>query len=143
MDKTIQWISTILSQIGKLDGDEGKAILEICGRECSKMDGLLVGAKKTKEGSNDKNDIEKLFNEFKKNYYDSPGLYKEENKIYLVFNECTCPMVKSGVGNEYLCNCTIGYTKQIFETLFDETVDVQLRHTILRGDKICEQIISV
>jgi len=52
-------------------------------------------------------------------------------------------MVKEGVSNPYLCNCTVGYSKEIFETLFNSSVKVDLEQSILKGNKICKQVIRV
>ncbi len=40
-------------------------------------------------------------------------------------------MVIEEVRNSYLCNCAIGYTKKIFETLFNRTIEVDLEQSIL------------
>lgn len=77
-------------------------------------------------------------------YNNSPRLYMENDVIYLKYEECGCGMVKKGgVTNPFLCNCTRGYTKAIFEKLFDRQVDVLLKKSILRGDQICEQEIRI
>ncbi|MCU0848728.1 MAG: DUF6144 family protein [Spirochaetes bacterium] len=142
-DRIIQWINSILHEISKLDGNKGIELLHVCGGECSKTSAILEGAVKIRnEHMNDK-DLDKLFAAFKTQYYDTPGLMKEGNKITLVFEECTCPMVKEGVSNPYLCNCTMGYTRKIFETLFNRTIEVDLEKSILNGDKICKQLISI
>lgn len=36
-------------------------------------------------------------------------LMKAGNKITLIFEESTCSMVKEGVNNSYLYDCTTGY----------------------------------
>ena len=88
-------------------------------------------------------DFEKIFQAFKKQYYNTSRFTKEGNKITLIFEECTCPLVKEGVNNSYLCNCTIGYSLKIFETLCDKPVKVKLLKSILNGDNICKQEILI
>ncbi len=139
--RVTQWINTILNEVSKLDDDKGIEILHACGKECSKASTLFEGAVKIRNELKDQEDLDKLFKAFKTQYYDTPRFTKERNKIILIFEECTCPMVKDGVSNSYLCNCTIGHTKKIFEALFNKTVTVDLEQSILKGDKICKQII--
>ncbi len=68
----------------------------------------------------------------------------ENNTIHLTYNECGCGMVnEGGVTNPFLCNCTLGYTKAIFEKLFERPLKIELKKSILRGDSVCKQEITV
>jgi len=142
-EKTIKWVNTVLTEISKIDSELGKEMLLECGIECSKAFGLFQAAEKTRNEIEDKNNIDLLFNTFKEKHYNTPRLYKEGNTIFLEYSECYCPMVKEGVNNPFLCNCTIGYTKGVYETLFGKPVDVNLLQSVLRGDKICKQTIII
>jgi hypothetical protein len=142
-ERIIKWINNILDGLSKLDGHKGVEILQTCGIECSKASTLLEGAKKIQNEYRGKGNIENLFEAYKSKYYNTSRLTKEGNKITLIFEQCTCPMVKRGVDDSHLCNCTIGYSKEIFETLFDRPVQVKLLKSILKGDRICKQEILV
>jgi predicted hydrocarbon binding protein len=140
-DKT-NWINTILSELSKTKSSQSISVLESCGREClkstsSKLDKIDA----IRSNIKDKNDIAKLFKLYRERVYDnSDRLYMKDNSIHLIYEECACGMVKNGgVNNPFLCYCTLGYSKAIFERLFDRPVDVKLKKTILRGDSICEQ----
>lgn len=76
-------------------------------------------------------------------HYNSPNFTKEGNKITLIFEECTCPMVKEGVNNSFLCHCTTGYAKEITEALFKKPAEVKLIKSILNGDMVCKQEIAL
>jgi len=53
-------------------------------------------------------------------------------------------VTEGGVTNPFLCNCTKkGYTKQFFVTIFDIPVKVELLESILNGDNICKQKITI
>jgi len=136
-----RWINTILSELDKVSSLNSSKIVESCGRECLKSSSMLDKIDAIRNDIDDKNDINLLFRMYKETIYNnSERLYKENNKIHLIYNECGCGMVKDGgVTNPFLCNCTIGYTKAIFEKLFDKTIEVKLRKSILRGDPICKQ----
>ncbi|NNG02379.1 MAG: hypothetical protein HKM93_23600 [Desulfobacteraceae bacterium] len=140
-----RWINTALSQISRMDNNQGSRILENCGRECAKSHNLSADAEKIRNGVEDQNDLDLLFDEYKdKIYHHSPRLYKKGKTIYLAYHQCGCPLVADdNVDDPFFCHCTTGYTKERFETLFDRPVQVVLKSSILRGDKICLQIISI
>ncbi len=138
------WIKSALSEISLLENEKGKSILEKCGRECAKSHDLSNEAKKIRSGVKDKNDIDLLFNTYKEKAYNTSRLYKQGNIIYLEYHECGCPIVNSGeISNPFFCHCTRGYTKERFENLFGKPVKVELIKSMLRGDKICKQSITV
>jgi len=138
-----RWIAGILDEISSLQNDKGGEILEKCGRECAARGELLKGALETRRRARDKADRDALFQAFKRNIYNTPNLSKEGEVITLVFEHCTCPLVEAGVDNPALCACTVGYTKAVFEALFERTVAVELEQTILRAAPVCVQRIRV
>ncbi|MCF7885270.1 MAG: DUF6144 family protein [Candidatus Marinimicrobia bacterium] len=142
-DRIAIWINLVLQQLSQLDKQRGLEILHDCGTNCSKISVLLAGANKIRNESQMNDDVEHLFKNFKAEYYNSPRLTKSGSKVTLIFKECTCPLVKAGVNNSYLCNCTAGYTKNIFESLFGRPVQVKLIKSILNGDNICMQEILI
>lgn len=141
--RIIQWIDLVLTELSELDDNKGAEILHSCGGGCTKSSILFEGAKKIHNKYKSEKNLDILFNEFKNNYYNTPNLTKQNNKAVLIFDDCTCPLVITGISNSFLCNCTLGYSKKIFETLFDRNVGVELKESILNGDKICKQFISI
>jgi len=139
LNRIKRWINVLLSEVSNLDCDQGLEMLHVCGRDCSKANALIEGAVDTKKNFPDHGDMETRFQAFKNTYCNSFKLTKNGDKITLIFEECTCPLVKIGVSNSYLCNCTIGYSMQIFETLFERPVEINLLKSVLNGDSICEQ----
>jgi hypothetical protein len=52
--------------------------------------------------------------------------------------DCFCPLIsrlhqKSAVA----CNCSLGWQKHTWETLLQKQVSVELKESVLRGDKRC------
>lgn len=137
------WINNVLSELSYLDNEKGIDILKQCGKECCESSKLYQGAVSIRDQYKNEKDDDKVFNEFKSQFYNTESLTKKEKTISLIFKECTCPMVKNGVNNSFLCNCTIGYSKKVFETLFEKKVAVHLEKSILRGDSVCEQHIKI
>ncbi len=144
-DKPFQWINVVLSEINLLEEKKGRKIIEKCGRDCAKSHDIANDCIKIRNEVENKNDFDHLFSLYKEKIYkNSPRLYKEAKIIYLEYHECGCPFVKSGkVENPFFCNCTRGYTKERFETLFGKPVKVELLKSILKGDKICKQAITI
>ena len=143
-DRT-KWINTVLHQMSKIEETQATTALENCGRECLKSSNSLENIKNLRNEITDKENTDLLFNTYKEKIYkNSPHIYKKGGDIYLEFQKCECGMVTNGgVTDPFLCNCTVGYTKQIFETLFGRPVKVKLMKSILNGDDICWQKISL
>jgi hypothetical protein len=143
-DKAL-WINTLLAEMGRVGAPHGKALLEHCGRECLRMSDRLEAIAAVKGGLGEKRDAGTLFRAYKKQIYeDSPHLTMEGDEIVLEYPQCACGMVtEGGVRDSFLCHCTVGYTKEIFEALFEQPVTVELQKSILRGDDLCRQRIRV
>lgn len=139
------WINTILSELSTSKSPDVAAAVENCGRACLKSSEGFESIRALRESVAHKDDLDLLFDTYKAKLYDNrPSLYKKDGTIYLEYTECACGMVTSGkVTHPFLCNCTVGYTRQIFETLFGRPVKVTLLKSILNGDSICLQEITV
>lgn len=140
--KIKDWITNILVETYQLKNNKGSEILESCGKNCAKDDYLHIGATEIRSKFPNATDDE-LFDAYKKEHYNTDRLLKEGNNITLIFEECSCPIVKMGVNDPNMCNCTVGYSKMIFETLFGKEIKVELKESILNGDKSCRQIIHI
>ncbi len=143
-EKLYEWINEVFINLDTSDLDNSTEVIENCGRACAKSHKLQDEAMKIRDRASDKNDLNFLFNLYKKKAYNSPRLYKEGSVIYLEYHQCGCPLVNSGkIDAPFFCNCTRGYTKARFETLFNKPVKVIMEKTILGGDNICRQKIIV
>lgn len=114
-----------------------------CGAACAEISDLYLGAIETRNDFARDKDPDKRFAAFKRNYYNRPDFIKKGRQITVIFKKCTCPLVKEGVHDPFLCNCTIGFTKKIFESLFEKPVAVELKTSILRGDNVCRQEVEL
>lgn len=143
-DETLHWINSVLIGLDQMENEEGRKIIEQCGRKCAISHDLPEEAKEIRAEVKDKEDFVLLFNTYKERVYNTPRLYKEGNVIYLEYHKCGCPIVNSGkINDPFFCNCTRGYTKERFENLFGKPVEVSLLKSILNGDEICKQAITV
>lgn len=67
------------------------------------------------------------------------GLFYEEGTLYLQFLFCPCPMLAQveKLSSSAWCECTTGYSKVLFETVFGCPVSVELQKSIKMGDERC------
>ena len=144
-DDSKQWLHTILKEFEKLGEKKAATMLEQCGRACVKSHGLIELSNEVRREVEDPNDLDSLFRLYmEKVYNNSPQLYKEGDIIYLEYLSCGCPIVKNKeINNPHFCNCTVGYTKERFESLFNRPVQVELLESILGGNEKCRQAITV
>ncbi|MFA8298644.1 MAG: DUF6144 family protein [Hyphomicrobiales bacterium] len=137
------WINNNLSELSQLEDNKGIDIMHHCGAKCCEASVLYNGACKIKDQFEHETNTDIIFDAFKKAYYDSDNFRKDKDVIILIFEKCTCPMAKQGVDNPFLCNCTVGYSYKIFETLFQKKVKVDLETSILNGQTVCKQRIEI
>lgn len=84
------------------------------------------------------NAVVKLLNEHR---IGGGNMTVDGDAVCAVYEKCYCPIREAGlIVAPYFCNCTSGFTKEIFETLFDVPFDVELVTAIGRGDKECRLI---
>ena len=59
--------------------------------------------------------------------------------FYLIYPQCYCSCVKrvDEKLSKTWCYCTLGYSKRMFENIFDKEVQVELLSAIKTGDKDC------
>ncbi|MCH1984022.1 DUF6144 family protein [Ruminococcus sp. OA3] len=67
------------------------------------------------------------------------GLFCKDGELYLQFGYCPCPMLADveKLETNTWCQCTTGYSKDLFEKAFDCSADVELLKSIKMGDRVC------
>ena len=114
------------------DNEKGE-ILEKLGREC---------AKDFKESALEyKGDIEGYLNEIMKKWVEKAEYNKEEGVIRIFDKKretCFCPFIdKSFITSDTMCYCSIGWQKEIYETVTGKPVNVKVTEAILKGGERC------
>ena len=140
-----KWINTVLSKLSSVSNEIAIEIIENCGRECIKSSNDYSKILKVRQSVDDLTDDDLIFEICHRELYENkPTVQKQGNHICIEYQNCSCGMVNNGsVNHPFLCNCTVGYTKQIFETIYGRPVKVALQKSILNGDDICKQIIKI
>jgi hypothetical protein len=105
-------------------------VLEKTGRECARLGQLHAKFKGDPEG---------YFAAAKKNWGTSFSWVKEKGIITVAVpeGECGCPLVDRRRTPAVWCNCSVGYQKEAFETIFGRPAKVILRESKLSGSKRC------
>ena len=67
------------------------------------------------------------------------GLYFENGELYLKFPFCPCPMLEGvkRLETQTWCECTCGYSRDLFEHVLGCEVAVKLLKSVKMGDDIC------
>ncbi len=73
------------------------------------------------------------------------GLFCSDGELYLQFVFCPCPMLAEveKLKSSTWCQCTVGYSKILFEKAFGCEVEVELLKSIKMGDDVCLQKITL
>ena len=130
-------------------------IIEGCGRACAnRWSGAALGKLKQQLAGPEAEDVGpeaedagpeadlkavvKLLNEL---HIGGGNMTVDGDAVCAVYEKCYCPIREAGlIVAPYFCNCTRGFTKEIFETLFEKPFDVELVTSIGRGDDECRLI---
>ncbi len=125
-------------QVAKLIGFMGvglpaeacAGVIEQTGRECAKL---------TQLHARFKNDPEGYFAAGRTNWGTEFAWDKEKGVITVTVAEgpCGCPLVDAQRTPALWCNCSVGYQKESFETVFSRPVKARLLASKLGGSKRC------
>ena len=105
-------------------------VLQKTGRECAKLGQINVKFKGDPDG---------YFAAARKAWGTDFSWNKEKGIVTVTVaeGECSCPMVDSRRTPAFFCNCSVGYQKEAFETIFGKPVQVSLKESKLGGSKVC------
>lgn len=125
-------------QLAKLIGFMGAGLpaeacagaIEQTGRECAKL---------TQLHARFKNDPEGYFAAGKKNWGTDFAWDKGKGVITVTVAEgpCGCPLVDAKRTPALWCNCSVGYQKESFETVFGRPVKARMLASKLSGSRHC------
>jgi len=122
-----------------LEDNKKQEILEKLGREC---------AKEFKESAlKYKGNIEGYLSEIMSQWVEKADYNKEEGVIRIFDKKretCFCPFIdKSLITSDTMCYCSLGWQKEIYETVTGKPVEVRVIDSILKGGDRCSFEISI
>jgi hypothetical protein len=105
-------------------------VLEKTGRECAKLGGLAARFKGDPEG----------YMATARKAWGTEFQWDKQKGIVTVAvaeGECTCPLVDNKRTPAFFCNCSVGYQRESFETVFGRPVQASLKESKLGGSRRC------
>ena len=117
------------------------AIMEACGRQC-------IGAstlEKARRLQHDAQGLDVLLNRLNAAHIGGGYLDLAEDGIHAAYNRCYCGSVskaKEPFSATY-CHCSCGWLRQLFETVLEKQVEVELLSSIIQGDDRCRFLIHI
>jgi predicted hydrocarbon binding protein len=119
-----------------VDEPTRQAIMQACGRQCIGASALDKARTLAKTTANLDDLLEKL-NEV---HLGGGHLRREGDVIHAAYDHCYCGSVsktKEPISSTY-CHCSCGWFRQLFETLLERSVTVELISSIVQGDEKCQ-----
>ncbi len=118
-----------------VDTPSRQAIMQACGRQCIGASTLDKARKLAKTAS----DLDDLLAKLNQVHIGGGHLRREGDVIHATYSRCYCGSVnqtKEPFSATY-CHCSCGWYRQLFETLLERPVEVELLGSIIQGDESC------
>ena len=133
MNHTHRWITALVEAMeAEVDQKIRESILINCGRSCISRSFI----KKAQKLWKDSEDLESFLKGLGEMWW---HLKMEGEEVYVEYDRCYCPFLKT-YSKKILptwCNCSRGWTKELFESALDRPVGVELIKSIRLGDDVC------
>ncbi len=137
--RSIQGMMAVLDR--EVDEETGRAIMEACGRTCISA-GTVAKARRLHREANDLDDLLCRLNEA---HIGGGQLRREGDVIFAAYEGCYCGSVshtRESISATY-CRCSCGWFRELFETLLERPVEVELLSSIVQGHDRCEFAIRI
>lgn len=129
------WIACLIGGLDEyVDEEKRVKVLERCGRQCQSKSFI----KKAKDIYEKSDNIGEFLDNFGQVY---KHLHREGHEAYIVYPKCYCSYVNKiapGKLSATYCNCSLGWTKELFEGALGRPVEVIMEESIVKGDKQCK-----
>jgi len=144
MKHTKFWLEQLIAAMEtEINAETRTRLLETCGRACAGAH-VLPALERARATLPDVTDLDAVLAAMRKWGIGGKPLTREGNRIYGEYDHCYCPMREEGLAMApWLCDCTCGWTKAVFETLLGHPVKVRLLQAIGRGDPVCRFEVEV
>jgi predicted hydrocarbon binding protein len=134
-----EWFKGLMKGIEESNDGTWPKILEMTGRACAQVHSCTLFNESWKNAKNLDEFIVII------NQYMGEEIYKklDDTTLTVSYSKCKCPLVISGlIDSPLICECSPSWLMENFENILNRSVSVTTKHTILRGSKTCEFIVS-
>jgi len=136
-----KWMDALIQGLDEsVEEGKKKKILEKCGIACSHYHGHVDKIKTMKKrGKN----LDEILDQMNKDEMWCGDWIKKGDTLQSICRVCECPFVISEMirPSPTFCNCSRGFVKSIFKSIFDKPVQVELKKAIGRGDNVCHFVV--
>jgi len=132
--RCIKGVIDVLDQA--VDTSTRQAIMQACGRQCIGASVLDKARKLARTAS----DLDDLLAQLNQVHIGGGHLRREGDVIHARYDRCYCGSVnqtKEPFSPTY-CHCSCGWYRQLFETLLERPVEVELCTSIIQGGENCQ-----
>jgi predicted hydrocarbon binding protein len=140
--QTARWIGSMMEDMAvEISADNARVVMETCGQHCIGIS-ILENARMLQQ---DSRDIDELLDKLNYAHIGGGKLRREENIIYASYDKCYCGSVsktRQPISTIY-CHCSCGWYKQLFESILNKPVKVELLDSIVHGADLCQFIIHI
>jgi hypothetical protein len=137
-----KWIENLMKCLNEVLGDEtARQVMQACGTQCIGQS-TLEKVKRLQRGCGSLDDLLERLNQA---HIGGGKMHREGEVIYASYERCYCGSVSKGrqsISATY-CSCSCGWYQQLFETLLEKPVQVELVDSIIHGADICRFIIHL
>ena len=115
----------------KVSIEKFNEIIQMLGRYCSSTVAFIQDYK---------GDLAGYLKELKRHWNEDSLVDIEKGIITIASQErtsCVCPLIETEKVSDNVCNCSLGWQQQTFETVLGKKVEVQIKESIIRGGKRC------
>lgn len=133
------WITRLMENLEEnFSEDERIKLMEECGRDCARS-GAVQALKKASGG-----DFNKAISTLK-TWLGEENVNKDGNTVKLVYTKCYCHLLEKGPDKmpHTYCYCSVGWIKEMFESVTGKPVEVKIHETVKRGGKQCRFTVKV
>lgn len=126
------WLTNLMESMDtQLEEDTKIKLLEECGRSCAKKN-------IKKEAWKYQGKLDDWLDKMKK-WVGAKNIQKQADCIQVVYKKCFCPLVQDipPILTATFCNCSRGWLKEIFETVLEKPVTVEMEDSIMKGGEQC------
>lgn len=134
INKKFAWAESVCADLqNAFDDDTVKKIRMDCA--CGPEIGKINKLRKVYQASSDINEFVAKANNLNQGF----TMQNDGDVLYLLYPECYCSCVKRVATPlpEIWCYCTLGYTKKMFEHIFNRSVVVELLESVKAGGTKC------
>jgi hypothetical protein len=125
----------------EVDEETRREIMEAGGRRCIGASTLEKAHRLQKEA----HDLDDLLVRLNDAHIGGGHLLLKGSVIHATYDSCYCGAVKKTKVpfSATYCQCSCGWYRQLFETLLDRPVEVELVGSIIQGDECCQFLIRI